>query len=188
MAKGRTALGRPTKSATNISEKKIYREAFRLLAKGGLSALTFRALAKKLGVTPMAITHHVGNRKQMLSALIALAFSDICLPAEGESPQARLKFHLVRYCECATANAHLIQAVLYDTSLFDDKLSEFTSQIQQELEALVDKETVTPVLHLIIDYTHGFINTVASAPADRGPSQEGYIASLSWILDHLYDG
>lgn len=178
-------MGRPTKSAKAVTKGQIYQAAFRLIENGGLEALSFRALAKQLCVTPMAITHHAGTRKQLLSALIALAFSEICAPAVGESPRARLQFRLNRYCECAVANAHLIQAMLADTSLVGDELSRFTDQIQQELEAFVDAETVLPVLSLIVDYTHGFVSSAATAPDGHSPGRDEYIASLDWILGRL---
>lgn len=180
-----TALGRPRKSAKAVTKEKVHQAAFRLINQGGLDALTFRALAKPLGVTPMAITHHVGTRKQLLAALIALSFSDICAPAEGLTARARLKHLLNLYCERAIENAHLIQATLTDSSLFGGELSRFTDQIRQELEAFVDAETVTPVLNLIIDYTHGFVSAAAAAPESHGPNREEYNASVDWVLDQL---
>lgn len=159
--------------------------AFRLINQSGLDALTFRALANQLGVTPMAITHHVGTRKQLLAALISLSFSDICAPAEGMTPRARLQYLLNRYCERAIKNAGLIQAMLADSSLIGEELSILTDQIREELEAFVDSETVTPVLNLIIDYTHGFVSAVAAAAEGHGPNREEYNESVDWVLDQL---
>lgn len=178
------ALGRPGKSAKALTRDKVHQVAFRLINKRGLDALTFRSLAKHLGVTPMAITHHVGTRKELLAALITLSFSDICEPAEGVTPRTRLLYLLNRYCERSIENARLVQAMLADSSLIDDKLSRFTDQIRQELEAFVDAKAVTPVLNLIIDYTHGFVSAVA-AQEGHGPNRDEYSASVDWILDQL---
>lgn len=180
-----TALGRPGKSAKAVTREKVHQVAFRLINQSGLDALTFRALAKQLGVTPMAIAHHVGTRKQLLAALIALSFSNICAPAEGVTPRTRLQYLLNRYCDRAIENARLIQAMLADSSLIGEELSRFTDQIRQELEAFVDAETVTPVLNLIIDYTHGFVSSAAAAPEGHGPNREQYNASVDWVLDQL---
>lgn len=179
------ALGRPGKSAKAVTKEKIHQAAFRLVKQGGLDALTFRALANQLDVTPMAITHHVGTRKQLLSALIAVAFADICAPVEGANAREKLQFLLNRYCGHATKNAPLIAAMLTDSSLIGEELSRFTDQIRQELEAFVDMETVTPVLNLIIDYTHGFASSAAAAPEGLGPNLEEYNASVNWVLDQL---
>lgn len=178
-----TVLGRPSKSAKAVTKEKIHQTAFRLIKQGGIDALTFRALAKQLGVTPMAIAHHVGTRKQLLAALITLAFSDIGAPADGKTPRARVQFLLNRYCERAIENAHLIPAMLADSSLIGEELSRFTDQIRQELKAFVDAATITPVLNLIIDYTHGFVSSVAAAPEGRRPDREEYNASLDWVLE-----
>lgn len=180
-----TVLGRPSKSEKAVTKEKIHRTAFWLIKQGGLDALTFRALAKQLGVTPMAITHHVGTRKQLLAALITLAFSDISEPANGETPRARLQFLLNRYCERATENVPLITTMLTDNSLIDKELSRFTDHIRQELEAFVDMEAVTPVLNLIIDYTHGYASSVAAAPEGHGPKLQEYNTSVDWVLDQL---
>ena len=180
-----TVLGRPSKSAKTVTKEKVYQAAFRLITQDGLNGLTFRALAKQLGVTPMAITHHVGTRNELLGALIVSAFSGICAPAEGESPRARLKFRLNRYCVCAVQNAQLIQAMLTDNSLIGEELTRFTDQIRQELELFVDVETVTPILNLIIDYTHGFVSSTAAAPNGHRPNREEYIRSLDWVLGRL---
>ena len=116
------ALGRPGKSAKSVTQEKVHQEAFRLINKNGMDALTFRALAKQLGVTPMAITHHVGTRKQLLAALIALSLADICGPAEGLTPRERLQYLLKRYCACAIKNAGLIRAMVADSSLIGEEL------------------------------------------------------------------
>lgn len=178
-------LGRPTKSAKTVTKEKIYQAAFQLLKGGGLDALTFRALAKRLDVTPMAITHHVGTRKKLLAALIESVFSGVCTQSDEEAPQTRLQFRLSFYCDCAVENADLIQAMLSDSSLISGELVKFTGLIRQDLSAFVDRETVAPVLNLIIDYTHGFVISTAAAPAGHGPSREEYTASLNWILGQL---
>lgn len=177
--------GRPKKTAKAITKEKVHQAALRLVNHGGLDALTFRALAKQLGVTPMAVTHHAGTRKQLLAALITMAFSDICAPADGDTPQARLQLLLNRYCERASENAHLIIAMLRDSSLIGEELNAFTDQIRQELAAFVDAKTVTPVLNLIIDYTHGFVSSVAAAPEGHGPNLAEYNASIGWVLRRI---
>lgn len=175
-------LGRPKKSSRVITVDQILQTSFHLIELGGLDGLTFRALAKELNVTPMAITHHVGNRKQLLSSLIALAFSTICDPTKSTTPRARLRDLLDRYCTSAIANAHLIHAMLADTTLIGDDHSRFTDMLRQEMEALMGLNSSLPALNLIIDYTHGFVCSVAAAPDGHGPTREEYLASLDWIL------
>jgi AcrR family transcriptional regulator len=178
-------LGRPSKSAKAVTKEKVHQVAFRLINQSGLDALTFRALAKQLDVTPMAITHHVGTRKQLLVALIAFVFSDIGGAAKGATPKIRLRYLLNRYCERAIENSHLIPAMLADHSLISEGLSLFTDQIRNELETFVDAETVTPILNLIIDYTHGFVSAVAAAQENNGPNRKEYNTSIDWVLNQL---
>lgn len=50
----------------------------------GISALTMRALAQRLGVKPMAIYHHVANKEEILDGIVDIVFSEIDLPVPGE--------------------------------------------------------------------------------------------------------
>ncbi|MGG7099843.1 TetR/AcrR family transcriptional regulator [Rhodococcus sp. 24CO] len=59
-------LGRPP----TMTSEQIVDEAKRQLQVGGADALSMRALAKSLGTTPMALYRHVGDREQLISAVL----------------------------------------------------------------------------------------------------------------------
>ncbi|MFE4500025.1 TetR/AcrR family transcriptional regulator [Rhodococcus sp. NPDC056743] len=59
-------LGRPP----TMTAEQIVDEAKRQLASGGADALSMRAVAKSLGTTPMALYRHVGDKEQLISAVL----------------------------------------------------------------------------------------------------------------------
>lgn len=71
---------------------------------GGIAALTMRALAEALGVTPMSLYHHVAGKEDLLDGLVDLVFAEIALPradagwreavrARAESARTALRRH-----------------------------------------------------------------------------------------------
>ncbi len=49
----------------------------------GITALTMRRLAEKLGVKPMTLYHHVTNKDEVLDGMVDAVFSEIELPPEN---------------------------------------------------------------------------------------------------------
>lgn len=66
-------LGRPP----TITSEQIVDEAKRQLQTGGADALSMRALAKSLGTTPMALYRHVGDKEQLISAVLDVYSQDL---------------------------------------------------------------------------------------------------------------
>jgi TetR/AcrR family tetracycline transcriptional repressor len=62
-----------------LSREEILAAALRLLRRDGLSRLTMRAVASELGVTPMAVYHHIEDK----DSLIRLAYDEISASASG---------------------------------------------------------------------------------------------------------
>ena len=49
----------------------ILEAATALLTEGGVAAVEIRAVARRVGMTDAGVSHHVGNRRQLLEALLA---------------------------------------------------------------------------------------------------------------------
>jgi AcrR family transcriptional regulator len=56
----------------------------------GLAAVSMRAVAARLGVTPMALYRHVGDKSQLLDGLVEQLLLELPLPASTLPWQARL--------------------------------------------------------------------------------------------------
>jgi AcrR family transcriptional regulator len=64
-----------------LSRERVLRSAIAIADTAGIGALTIRALARELGVKPMAIYYHVANKSEILDGIVDLVFAEIELPA-----------------------------------------------------------------------------------------------------------
>lgn len=174
--------GRPGKGADRLNKADILKAARAILEDKGEEALTFRTLATKLNVTPMAVAYHSGTRHQLLEALIAGAFSTVTSPATGSTPTERLRDLLLRYCTLALNHAALIRCILHTPTLMSNDLVRYTELVRVETQALNAGDPKDVMLNLLIDYTHGFIFSAVAAPSDIAPTLAMYENSLDWVL------
>jgi len=65
---------------TKLSRSAVVDRALALADHDGVDALTIRRLATELGVTPMALYHHVANKADLLDGLVELLLTDVPLP------------------------------------------------------------------------------------------------------------
>ena len=105
-----------------LSRRARYREqtraeakqiALRQLAEAGVSALSFSAVAKELGVTGPALYRYFAGRDDLLSELVADAYGDLAAAVEAAarqagpgSPRDRLRALAAAYRNWALAQPH----------------------------------------------------------------------------------
>jgi AcrR family transcriptional regulator len=78
-------------SARTLTPDDIIEVANRLVETHGVDALTMRRLSDELAVAVTSIYWHVGNRQQVLDALVDRFLADMgTLRARGDSPQERI--------------------------------------------------------------------------------------------------
>lgn len=68
------------KARVPLDRERLLRGAMAIADAAGNSALTMRSLAKRLGVKPMAIYHHVANKEEILDGIVDMVFAEIDLP------------------------------------------------------------------------------------------------------------
>src|SRR3954447_14534381 len=80
-------MARPTKTRRRapLSRERVLRAALTLADEGGGEALSMRSLGKKLGVEAMSLYNHVANREDIVDGLVDIVFSEIAVPAPGET-------------------------------------------------------------------------------------------------------
>ncbi|KZL20782.1 Bacterial regulatory protein, tetR family [Pseudovibrio axinellae] len=183
-------MGRPAKSKMGLSKDRIYAQAMLLLDESGEQAVTFRELAARLNVTAMAITHHVGTRKELFGQLIDQAYDGVGEAPEPLKGREALVHVLEDYCQRVIAHPALMQSILMDSSLMPSPLLRLTDQIRHFVESTpCEKEEVETLVNLIADYTHGFAISAAANPGDAegapGVRVEDYRRGLEWVLAKL---
>ena len=177
--------GRPRKSKQTLSKHGVIAAAFPIVQKDGPDALSFRGLADTLGVTPMAVTYHSGSKKKLLADLVEVAFAETLEQIDRGTSAERARSILSQYCKRALANAHLLRAVLADTSLMSASLFQITEALCEVTKELNDGDKGDVLLHLLVDYTHGFV--LSATAAEENPlTIDDFLCGLDWVLSRAH--
>jgi AcrR family transcriptional regulator len=156
--------GRPSKTADIIDKAAILSCAKRIIEVDGIDALSFRSLAAKLGVTPMAVSYHVGSRDEMVADLLTQSFKDIDKVVSEGTPTQKLRTLLVNYCAVALEHAGLVQCMLNNPTLMPQSILLFGELVRQQTKKLNDGDEGDAMLNLVIDHLHGFAFSAIAAP------------------------
>ncbi|GAB3376742.1 hypothetical protein GCM10027317_18680 [Massilia agri] len=139
--------------------------ALSLLDEEGEQALSMRALAARIKVTPMSLYHHVADRAALLVALSGKIYGGVLEDVpDDRSPQEALRVLLLRYHEAVGRHPALTLAIFGEPAAFAGT----TVRITQRLEALLS--ALTPQLRLwrdiLVDHAHGSGLALAAARDD----------------------
>jgi len=97
--------------STPATAERILRAARALFERGGVDAVTMRAIAKAVGITPMAIYRHFPNREALLQRISDDSFQEIArhwsARNDGSDVIARLLAVQRIYLDYALAHPHL---------------------------------------------------------------------------------
>lgn len=182
-----SSAGRPRDTERVLSKQLILTTALQFVRQNGTDALTFRVLADLLNVTPMAVKYHSGSKKELLHDLLEHAFVGTLDKVDGKTPKIRIKGILEEYCSRALIYPSLLRAVLEDISLMQGELVRVTNELRVNTQKLDDGDVGDVLLHLLVDYTHGFV--LSSAAGEEAPLPiSNYLRGLDWILGRLPDG
>lgn len=173
--------GRPPKSDQRLSKQLILKTALPIVQDVGVDALSFRVLADRLGVTPMAVTYHSGNKKQLLSDLVEHAFAGVLDGVKGNTPVERARGIMATYYGYALKNANLLRVILEDVTLMSAELTDVAADLKASTDQLEYSDGGDVLVHLLIDYAHGFVLS-ASSGANNPLTIDDYLRGIDWIL------
>lgn len=91
-SKGKTRRQAERRAAPQLSVEEILDRALRLIRADGVESLSMRKLAQALGVAPMSLYHHVGNRAELIERVMDALLAQVPTPpahAEGWQHQLR---------------------------------------------------------------------------------------------------
>ena len=161
MTRGR---GRPARGE-GVTRDAILDAALALLDEDGDTGLTMRALAARLGVTPMSLYHHVTDRAGLLRALSDRLYGNVLqgIDAAG-SPVDGIRMLMTRYYDAVVTHPRLTLAIFAEPAAFVGASREITDR----LEALLAAVTPAPLLwrDILVDHAHGSGLAVVAARGD----------------------
>jgi TetR/AcrR family transcriptional regulator, tetracycline repressor protein len=158
--------GRPKAGEEPLTRGRILGTALSLVDEEGMGALSMRRLAKELGVDPMAIYHHLPNKRALLSALVGEVFSEMRVPEEtGEFGdwRERVRAWARAFRDVARAHPRLVPHL----ASYPEAASEATLESTEELYAAFEAAGMAPkeivgAVGVVVDYLNGFALAEAS--------------------------
>lgn len=166
--------GRP--SQPRLTQTAILTEALTLLNEGD-HALTLRALATRLNVTPMAIQHHIGSRDALIRALADHVHAPVAAPAAGP-PHHRLRALVTAYAATTRAHPHLTLALFRIAGPLPPQAQRITEALETLLgEAGLAAPAARLWRDILIDWAHGM--ALAQSPDDPAPALDALLSALN---------
>jgi AcrR family transcriptional regulator len=78
-----------------LSRARVLEAAVTLADQIGLEAFSMRGLAQELGVVPMALYKHVGNKDELLDGMVDIVFDEMQFTAAGEDWRSTLRHRAI---------------------------------------------------------------------------------------------
>lgn len=102
----------PDEDATRpppLTRGRVVRAALRLVDEHGLTALTMRALATELEVSPMALYNHVADKEELLDLMLDLMLGEVDCTDTGGDWLTELRALVCSFHKALTAHRNLAQ-------------------------------------------------------------------------------
>lgn len=180
----RRGRGRPPADAAPLDDDAIVAAGLALLDEGGAAAVTVRGVARRLGVTPMAVSHRTDGRDGLLARIVAAAHAGFSPPAgEGPADAEEVAAAVLSYAAAARRHPAAVAAIFARPDLMPPALSEFTDWLRRQI-ARRDPEGADRGVALLVDYAHGHLLALgAGGGADAEADFRANLDRLArWIL------
>ena len=165
--------GRP--SQPRLTRNAILTEALALLNQGE-AALTTRALAQRLHVTPMAVQHHIASRDALIRSLADHILRQVQTPAVGPSAD-RLRALLTAYTATITAHPNLTLALFRIPGPLPREAQRITDRLETLLRGSLPAPAAKLWRDILIDWAHGM--TLAQSPEDPTPALDTLLGAIT---------
>jgi len=156
-----------------LTRARIVRAALRLIDDRGLAALTMRALATELKVSPMALYNHVHDKEELLDLTLDLMLGEVdCTATEGDW-LAQLRTLVCSFHQALSTHHHLTK--VYSTTqvkIGPHGLSIIERAIQLLLEAGFSPPDAANAFLTLYTYTVGRHQIRRIAPSAGTTSQD----------------
>lgn len=176
----------PTLRTDPLTVDVIVDAAYALITEAGLAALSMRRLGAALGVDPMAVYHHVPNKRDLLSLVTARVIRTMPLPAADAAWNDRVRDWAMAYRDLAVANHELVAAGLADPVVAAGGVPLVAPLIDAVAASGIDLDLVEPTVWLIVDFVHGAALGVGATGRNTDdtfdPLRRAFAAGLDTIV------
>jgi AcrR family transcriptional regulator len=161
----------PLRRNTPLSVDAIVDAACAIIDESGLRGLSMRRLGEALGVDPMAVYHHVGDKRRLLAQVMARVVGGMAVPeATNATWETRVRGWATAYWDVVVANRELIAAGLADPVIAEGGLPHLVPLTDAIAESGITPTLVEPNAWLVVDFVHGAA-LGAAAPRRHGKDE-----------------
>lgn len=176
----------PLRRTEALTVEAIVGAAAALVAEHGLAALSMRRLGDALGVDPMAVYHHVPNKRALLSLLTARAVGAMPVPDPDRPWDERVRAWALGYWDVVVANRELVLAGLADPAVAAGGVPLSAPLVDAVADSGLAADLVEANAWLVVDVTHGSA-VAAGAPLrhaidDLGAVRVAFASGLDTIV------
>lgn len=159
----------------NVRQKldpdRIVDAACEAIREDGLSRFSMRRLGARLGVDPMAVYHHVGSKRQLLSMVMRRVVETIDPPATGTPWDAAIRQWARAYWEIVAANRELVAAGVADPEIAAGGMPAVASLRAAVAASGLAERLVDANAYLVVDFVHGSALAGWGPDPDDGPQR-----------------
>ena len=189
-------IGRPRAEARTLSKERAVAAALAIVDAGGMEALTMRRLAAELDVDPMAIYHHLPNKRALVRALVAEVFGglnrSLARMHHGDW-RDRVRAFARAYLGVARAHPGLVLHLVTEADAATTEIAAASEVLYAALaDAGLDARRIVAAADLIVDWLNGValaLPSLAFGPGDRSAMRallDGQPADAVPVLRRVY--
>lgn len=171
-----------------LTVRRIVEAACAIVERDGVDRLSMRRLGAELGVDPMAIYHHVANKRELLRLVTAQTLGSMVPPDPAAPWTERVRQWATHYWDLVATNRALTLAGLADPEVGAGGLPSTDSLVAAVAASGVPKGLVSPIAFIIVDAVHGSALAVGSTSRRDHTDTESLRAAFLVGLDTIVAG
>jgi AcrR family transcriptional regulator len=149
----------------------------------GLAAVSMRAVAARLGVTPMALYRHVGDKSQLLDGLVEQLLLELPLPDSTLHWQERLDALAAAMRATAHRHPRVFPLLLQRPATTQGAVRARDAVYGALRDAGIDESTIPRVERLLSTFVLGFAASEAAGRFTATPQQLD--EDFRWVGNHI---
>lgn len=162
--------------------ERIVDVACRIVERDGLAGLSMRKLGAELGVDPMAVYHHVADKRELLALVTARTIGAMAVPDPAGSWEDRVRGWATSYFDVVTRHRDLTLAGLADPAIAAGGAPSTDALVAAIADGGVPADVVEPIAFLVVDAVHGAALSGAADDADARRLRETFAVGLDTII------
>ncbi len=168
--------------AMPLTVGRVVDAACRIVERDGLGGLSMRRLGAELGVDPMAVYHHVANKRQLLALVTARTVGHMVPPDPSAAWDDRVRQWATRYWDVVVRHRELTLAGLADPEIAAGGLPSTEPLVAAIVDSGLPSDVVEPTTFIVVDAVHGAA-LGTGGPGRGGLSDDDDIASMRSLFE-----